>query len=58
MGDVNLDGEVSVIDVTLEVDRVLGKSVDTFYWQLGDVTKDGSITVADVTNIVNIVLGL
>ncbi|MBR6981585.1 MAG: leucine-rich repeat protein [Prevotella sp.] len=58
LGDVNLDGEVSVIDVTLEVDRVLGKSVDTFYWQLGDVTKDGSITVADVTNIVNIVLGL
>ena len=57
MGDVNRNGDVSVTDVTLTVNQILGTPIGTFYWQLGDVNKDGAITVADVTGIVNLVLG-
>lgn len=56
IGDVNRDGDVSIIDVTLVVNHILGEPKGTFCWQLGDANKDGTITVADVTNIVNIVL--
>lgn len=57
LGDANLDGEVSITDVTLVVNHILGKPADLFCRQLGDANKDGSITVSDVTSIVNIVLG-
>ena len=56
IGDVNRDGDVSIIDVTLVVNRILGEPLGTFYWQLADANKDGTITVADVTSIVNTVL--
>jgi len=56
LGDANLDGDVSIIDVTLVVNRILGDPVGTFCWQLSDVNKDGTITIVDVTNLVNLVL--
>ena len=55
-GDANLDGEVTIADVTAVVNRILGKNADTFSEENADVNGDGTITVADVTAVVNIIL--
>jgi len=56
MGDVNLSGNLSVTDVTLTVDKILGQEGQGFIWQLGDMNKDGLITVADITMLVDAIL--
>ena len=58
MGDVNLDGTVSVSDVMGVVSYVLGFNTDVFVEPLGDVNGDNTISVADVTGIVSLVLDL
>lgn len=55
-GDVNLSGNLSVTDVTLTVDKILGQEGQGFIWQLGDMNKDGLINVADITMLVDAIL--
>lgn len=55
-GDANLDGVVTIADVTAVVNRILSKEMDTFSEENADVNGDGTITVADVTALVNIIL--
>ena len=57
VGDVDNDGRVNVMDVTLTVNEILGISMDTFIWQLSDVNHDGILSVVDVMGIVDIILG-
>ena len=52
-GDVNGDGDVTIADVTLLVNIILGKNDDT---TAADVNGDGEVTIADVTALVNIIL--
>lgn len=54
-GDVNIDGSVSIADVTALVNIILGKEEDEF--GMADVNEDGEVTIADVTTLVNIILG-
>ena len=55
-GDVNNDGEVSVADVTLLVNYILGLGdIDT---SVADINEDNAISVSDVTLLVNIILGI
>ena len=56
MGDVNHDGAVTITDVTLTVDYVLGKHPSPFFIENGDVSGDELITITDVTSLVNIIL--
>ena len=56
LGDVDLDKSVSLVDVMMTVEHILGND-SNYLWQLGDINRDGSITIADVTAIVAIVLG-
>jgi len=56
MGDVNHDRAVSVVDVMLTVDYVLGNRPNVFYRDQADISNDGIITVADVISIVDLVL--
>ena len=56
-GDANLDGVVTIADVTAVVNRILGKNADTFSEENADMNGDGTITIADVTALVNIILG-
>ena len=56
-GDVNDDGQVTVSDVMLTVNKSLGKPVSSFNELNGDVNNDGVISVADVMLIVAIVMG-
>ena len=53
-GDVNGDGAVTIADVTLLVNIILGKTEGN---TAADVNGDGNTTIADVTTLVNIILG-
>lgn len=58
--DINLDGAVTIADVTALVNIILGKDdgpVRAYDHTAADVNTDGAITIADVTALVNIILG-
>ena len=56
-GDVNLDGSVTAVDVTVLYEILLGSSVpDNELALLADVNGDGSINSTDITVIYNIML--
>ena len=58
LGDVNNDGAVTIADVTMAVNLILGKeSAMAFSYANADVNDDGDISIADVTAIVNMILG-
>ena len=57
LGDVNLDGEVTIADVTALVNIILDKDLDNkVSLDNADANRDGDISIADVTAIVNIIL--
>ncbi len=55
-GDVNGDGNVSVVDVTAVYNYLL--EGDETFLATSDIDGDGYITVADITIIYNIILGI
>ncbi|MBO4849908.1 MAG: C10 family peptidase [Prevotella sp.] len=55
-GDVNGDGSVTISDVSLTVEYILGNEAANFIEANADMNGDGSITIADVTAIVEIIL--
>ncbi|MBR5640267.1 MAG: SUMF1/EgtB/PvdO family nonheme iron enzyme [Muribaculaceae bacterium] len=55
-GDVNGDGDVSVVDVTAVYNYLL--EGDETFLATSDIDGDGYITVADITIIYNIILGM
>ena len=56
LGDVNGDGELTIVDVSLTVEYILGSEVANFIEGNADINGDGSITVLDVTAIVEIIM--
>jgi hypothetical protein len=56
-GDLNLDGEVDILDVQLCVSVVMGTEDDPTILARADVNQDGTVDVLDVQEIVNISLG-
>ncbi len=54
-GDVNGDGDVTVVDVTAVYNYLLNS--DETFLATSDIDGDGYITVADITIIYNIILG-
>lgn len=54
-GDVNLDGQVTIADITTLVNIVLGKQTDVA--AAADINQDGQVTIADVTALLKIILG-
>jgi len=57
IGDVNCDGEVSITDVTVLIDYLLGGVVDPFDEAAADVNYNGEITISDVTTLIDLLLG-
>ena len=55
-GDVNMDGEVNVNDVTTLVNYILGKNPSPFDSVAADVNEDTTINVNDVTALINLIL--
>ena len=58
LGDVDVDGAVTVTDVVKMVSVVLNENADDVIMMHGDVNGDGDLDVADVVAIVNKVLGV
>ena len=56
MGDVNDDGVISVVDVMLLVNNILGQEQDDFLIERADVDGDGLISITDVTTLVSLIL--
>ena len=52
-GDVNMDGKVSIGDVTVLISYLMGGTVDPFDALAADVNNSGNITIADVTALIN-----
>jgi hypothetical protein len=55
-GDVNLDGEVSIADVTALINILLTGQVDIDTMQRADVNQDQEISIGDVTALIDILL--
>lgn len=56
IGDANGDLEVSVLDITTIVDKVLGNTPDPFYEEAADVNYDGQINILDIIATINMIL--
>ena len=56
LGDVNDDGQVTIKDVTVLIDYLLGGDV-TINELAADVKADGNISIADVTTLIDMLLG-
>jgi endonuclease I len=55
-GDVNMDNNVSIADVTVLIDYLLGAEVSPFDSEAADVSRDGNISIADVTALIDMLL--
>ena len=56
-GDVNMDGEVSISDVTALIDYLLCGDASAIDMVAADVNGDEEVTIADVTALIDILLG-
>ncbi|MBQ2484661.1 MAG: hypothetical protein II519_05035, partial [Muribaculaceae bacterium] len=57
-GDVNKDGYVTAVDLSIVVNILAGLDNAANYNGRADVNKDGNITAADISMIVNIIAGI
>lgn len=55
-GDVNGDGQLSIADVTMLIDYLLGSEPASFNVVNADVNHDSGITIADVTMLIDMLL--
>ena len=55
-GDVNSDGKVDIVDVTMTISHILGQKPTGFNNAAADVTGDGKIDIVDVTSIIDMIL--
>lgn len=59
LGDVNMDGTVSILDVTEVQEGLAGLvSLNEYQSKLADVNKDGSVSIIDATYIQNYIAGI
>jgi surface protein len=55
-GDVNMDGSVTIADVTDLIDILLGSVLTVYDMNAADADRDGKITIADVTVLIDYLL--
>ena len=56
VGDVNEDGQVSILDLTSMINYRLGSTPAVFNTTAADLNGDGEVTVLDVTMLINLIL--
>ena len=54
LGDVNVNGQVDITDITLLIDALLNGDAEGMY--AADVNEDGVVTITDVTNLITQIL--
>ena len=57
LGDVNLDGDVNITDVTLIVNYILHNDTEHFHIENADLDGSNDINITDVTLVIDIILG-
>ena len=55
-GDVNMDGRISIDDVTDLIDILLGSVLTVYDMGAADVDRDGRISISDVTDLIDMLL--
>ncbi|MBR5030706.1 MAG: leucine-rich repeat protein [Muribaculaceae bacterium] len=53
MGDVDGDGKMSIKDVTVLIDALLGLEPDSFYFESADLNHNGRLDIGDVTTLID-----
>lgn len=56
LGDVNMDGRVSIDDVTDLIDILLGSVLTVYDMAAADVDQNGKLTIDDVTTLIDMLL--
>ena len=56
LGDINLDKEVNIADVTLLISIILKGTGDSDLLKRADINGDGEVTIGDVTALISIIL--
>ena len=56
IGDVNLDGEITVADANLISAVILGANQDAATEARADVNRDGEVGIADVNRVIDLIL--
>lgn len=56
IGDVNMDGSVSISDVTTLIDYLLSGQANPFDSLAADVNTDNTISISDVTSLIDLLL--
>ena len=57
MGDVNGNGRVDIGDAVTIVNRLVGKTSETFVEKASDTNKNGGLDIGDAVTIVNFLVG-
>ena len=55
--DINLDGEVNILDINIAISTVLGTQANEQYAARADVNTDGEVNIADINAIIAVILG-
>ena len=55
-GDINNDGDVSIADINVLIDILLGGLVDNETRRRADVNNDREVTIADINALIDIIL--
>ena len=56
LGDSNGDDGINILDLTTNLDYILGNNPKVFVQEVADVNNDGKIDVTDISAIVNLIL--
>ena len=56
LGDVNMDGNINITDVTVLINYLLSGSANPFDEAAADVNHDTNINISDVTALINLIL--
>ena len=56
LGDVNMDGRISIDDVTDLIDILMGSVLTVYDMNAADVDRDGRISISDVTDLIDMLL--
>ena len=57
-GDVNNDGEVTISDVNVLIDIILGGLVDSETKRRADLNYDGEVSISDINALIDILLSI
>ena len=56
LGDINFDGSVSILDIIMLINAVLGHELNQLEFDAADINQDFILNVLDIIEMLNIIL--